>query len=343
MSRQVTFGLRIPPCRNVTEVADCVLRAEQAGFGIAWLPDSQFLWRDVWATLALAASTTSSIRLSTCVTNFETRHASVTAAAAGTIDELAPGRVILGVGTGDSSIKTLGLSPTKLDRMRAQIALTRALLEGGNADFDGRVMSIEASPRGRVPIYMAANAPKALALAGELCDGVIFLAGFRPELIHAALAHVVSGAERAGRTLADIDVCVGTVCHVTDDEREAAQIVKPLLVGTAQTGGGEALRQAGIEIDPPRVAAGIYPDMSHARDWDAAAAAASEWASDEQALRYAEAFCLVGSAGHCVGRLREAVDAGATSFYIRHVGSYTLPEELLAAFGEAVIPAFAFV
>jgi 5,10-methylenetetrahydromethanopterin reductase len=340
MSGRATFGLRIPPCRPATEVADCVRRTEEAGFDIAWIPDSQFVWRDVWATLALSAVASSSIRLGTCVTNFETRHASVTAAATGTLVELAPGRVILGVGTGDSAIKTLGLTPTRLSRMREEIALTRALLRGDLASWDGRSMRLEVVPSEPPPIYMAANAPKALALAGELCDGVILLAGLRREVLAAALEHVATGAARVGRSLSEVDVCVGTICHVTEDEHEAARIVKPYVVASAQTGGREALRQAGIEIDPPPVIAGIYPDMAHARDWDAAADAAGEWVSDELALRYADTFCLVGPPDHCVARLEEAVATGATSFYVRHPGSYTLPEELVRAFAAEIIPRF---
>ena len=108
--------------------AEFVRRAEHAGFDIAWLPDSQFLWRDVWVSLALAAHETSTIRLGTCVTNLETRHPSVTAAAAATLDELAPGRVILGLGTGDSAVKTLRLAPTRLARMREQIGVVRTFL-----------------------------------------------------------------------------------------------------------------------------------------------------------------------------------------------------------------------
>lgn len=336
----ISFGLRIPPCRSAREVAECVRRAEQAGFDVAWLPDSQFLWRDVWATLALSATMTESIRLGTCVTNFETRHPSVTAAAVGTLDELAPGRLILGVGTGDSAIKTLGLRPTRLDRMREQIALVRTLLRGEPVEFGDRRMRIEAAPARPAPIYMAANAPKALALAGELADGVIFLAGFQPELLEASVGRIATGAARAGRSLDDLDVCVGTICHVTDDEREAARLLKPYVVATAQTGGGKSLRAAGIDVDPPAVVGGIYPDMSHATDWDAAADAAEEWVSDEMALRYADAFCLVGPPEHCVSRLHAAVDAGATSFYIRHVSSYTLPDEVLSAYGESIIPRF---
>ena len=81
-STEARFGLRIPPCAKAREVARCVADAERVGFDIAWLPDSQFLWRDVWASLALAAELTEGIALGSCVTNLETRHPSVSAVAA---------------------------------------------------------------------------------------------------------------------------------------------------------------------------------------------------------------------------------------------------------------------
>lgn len=334
------FGLRIPPCRALTEVAACVRDAEEAGFDVAWVPDSQFLWRDVWGALSLAATETSSIGLGTCVTNLETRHPSVTAAAAGSVDELAPGRVILGIGSGDSAVKTLGLKPTNLARMREQIGVLRTLLEGGQADFDGRSLGVKAagSP---VPIYLAATGPKMQALAGELADGVIVVTGLAPDLVRATLARIGEGAARADRRAEDLDVCFGTYAHVTSDRAEAARIVKPYVVATAQTGGRALLHDLGIEIDPPAVVGGIYPDMSHAEDWDAAADAAAEWVTDKQALLFADAFCLIGSPDELADRLQAAADAGARSFYIRHFSSYTLPSELLRTFAETVLPRFA--
>jgi 5,10-methylenetetrahydromethanopterin reductase len=337
----VRFGLRIPPCATARDVARCVADAERAGFDIAWLPDSQFLWRDVWASLALAAEATDRIVLGTCVTNLLTRHPSVTAAAAATLEEIAPGRTILGVGTGDSSIKTLGLEPSRLADMRAGIELMRSLMAGETVDFEGREMHLKATLEQPVPVYLAANGPKGMELSGEIADGLITVAGLAPELIASVRERIATGAARAGRSPEDVELCFGTFCHVTDDEREAARIVKPYVVAMAQVGGRETLRKIGIEIDPPAVVGGIYPDMSHAEDWDAAADAAEEWVTDEMALRYADAFCIVGSAEHCRERLSRAADAGATNFYIRHFSSYTLPDELIAAFGELIIPSLA--
>lgn len=321
------FGLRIPPCRPADEVARCVADAEQAGFAIAWLPDSQFLWRDVWACSALAAARTERIVVGTCVTNLETRHPSVTAAAAVTLEELAPGRTILGIGSGDSAVKTLGRRPTRLAGMREGVDTIRRLMRGETLRFDDREMRLHASLETAPPVYLAANGPKALALAGEIADGVITVAGLGREQV-AALR------ERVGPR---VDVAFGTFCHITDDEREAARIVKPYVVAMAQVGGRESLRAIGIDIDPPAVVGGIYPDMSHAEDWDAAADAADEWVTDEQALRYAEAYCLVGSAESVRERIERAEAAGVANLYVRHFESYTLPDALLRTFGEAII------
>lgn len=336
---RVSFGLRIPLCASPSHVAECVSAAEEAGFDVAWLPDSQFLWRDVWATAAVAAASTRRITIGSCVTNFETRHVSVTASAVATLCDLAPGRVVLGVGSGDSAVKTVGLRPTRLAAIREQVSITRRLMVGEEVDFAGRAMRLRHAP-GRVPIYLAANGPRALELAGEVGDGVITVSGLRAGLIERLRARIAAGAARRGRNVEDIEICVGTFCHVTEDEREAARIVKPYVVAMAQVGGSETLRSVGIDIDPPPVVDGIYPDLSHAEDWEAASEAASRWVTDAMAVRYADAFCLVGGAEACAARLARAVEAGVTSFYIRHVSSYTLPFDLLRVFGETVLPRF---
>ena len=335
------FGVRIPPCGDPLEVAECAARAESAGFDVAWLPDSQFLWNEVWSTLALVAARTETIGLGPCVTNLETRHPSVTAAAAATLERLAPGRAVLGVGSGDSSIRTLGLAPSKLARMREQSALLRELLAARPASFEGREMTVRAASGRPLPLYLAATGPKALELAGEIADGVLVLAGFSAELIERSISRIAAGAARGGRELADVDVCFGALCEVGEDEREAARAVKPHVIAMAQGGGGEALAAIGVELDLPARIPEVYPDMAHAEDWDLAVEVAGRWVDDEAALRFARAFCVVGSPEQCHQRFAAAAAAGVDSVCVRHPGSYTLPDELIAAFGAAVIPRFA--
>jgi 5,10-methylenetetrahydromethanopterin reductase len=338
------FGLRLPPCRPAREVADFARRAELAGFDVVWVPDSQLLWRDVWTTLALIAGATERIGLGLAVTNFETRHVTVTASAAATLDELAPGRLLLGVGTGDSGVKTLGLRPTSLARMRERIEVLRELTAGRPVAFAGRdgmpdrEMRLRHAPRRPIPIYMAATGPRALALAGELADGAIVLSGAQPRQIAIALSHVRAGAERAGRALKDLDVWVGAHAAIAADEQEAARLAKPLCASAAQLGASEALRAAGIDIEVPAVVEGVYPDLTHAEDWDQAIAAASRYVDDEAAERYARAFTLIGPPERLVAQIDTIGAAGVWGFYMLGQSSYELPEVLLAAFRDSLAP-----
>jgi 5,10-methylenetetrahydromethanopterin reductase len=343
----VRFGLRCPPCAPIRDVADFARSAEEGGWDTAWFGDSQFLWREVWATMALAADRTERIHLGTAVTNFQTRDITVTATAAATIEEMAPGRLRLGVGTGDSAIKTLGRRPTRLAEMHQSIDVLRRLLaaeevvfEAEDEVFGGRAMRVKSAPGRHVPVYMAATGPKALALAGGIADGVIVLAGMNPERIRASIAHVERGAHAAGRTIDDIDVWLAAHTAIADTEDEAARLVKPMLISNAQLGAKDALKAIGIDIDVPAVVEGIYPDVTHAEDWELAMAAADRYATPEQARRYAEHFTLAGPPDLVRARIEAAVEAGVNAFYVLGYSSYELPYAARDAFAEHIIPAW---
>lgn len=342
----IGFGLRHPPCEKATEVAAFAKLAEDAGFDMAWFPDSQFLWRNVWATLALAAVQTSRIGLGTAITNFETRHVAVTAAAAATIEELAPGRLKVGFGTGDSAVKTLGLQPTSLERMRSNIATFRALTAGetvtfgDEGDYAHRAMRMSASTGYAIPAYMAASGPKALAMAGEVCDGVIILAGVGPDLIKRSLGHVAEGAARSGRTLADLDLWLAAHTFITEDRVSAARMVKPLCITSSQLGASAALKSVGIDITVPKVVPGIYPDVTHAVDWDAAIRGSDAYVSDEMADIYAKNFTFAGTAEDVIERIEVAGELGINNVYIQGPLSYVLPFPQLEKMRESVIPHF---
>ncbi len=345
MSKErIEFGLRHPPCAPANVVADFAKEAEDAGFDMAWFGDSQFLWRDVWSTMTLAAERTSTIGLGTALTNFETRNVATTAAAASTVEELAPHRVRIGIGTGDSAVKTLGRRPTKLAVVREQVGRLRSLLAGEAIHFGdegpyaNRRMRVLTAPGYEIPIYMGATGPKALALAGAIADGVIVLCGASPELIRRSLDRVRQGAEEAGRDFDEIEIVLAAHTAVAADEHEAARLVKPMVVSSAQLGGAGALREIGIEIEVPPVAAGVYPDMTHAEDWELAIEHAEQWVSDEMAHAYATRYALAGTPESVAARVEEMVGLGVSAFYILGLSSYQLPADLLRAFGEEIIP-----
>ncbi|MGH3587625.1 MAG: LLM class flavin-dependent oxidoreductase, partial [Pseudonocardia sp.] len=290
----IAFGVRFPPCGSARATADAVALSERKGFDVAWIADSQLLWRDVFATMALAAAATERIGLATAVTNFATRHPSVVASAANTVNELAPGRVVLGVGTGDSAVKPLSMRPSRLGEMREGIATVRTLLADSVQDFGPRQAKLR-DPVGPVPVHIAASGPRTLRMAGEVADGVLTLAGVSPETLTGTREAVAAGAAAAGRSLDDLAFTVGAFCKITDDIERDAAILKPICLHLASIGGQEFLRTAGIELPPPPEVPEVYPDMVHAEDWDLAVTHASKYVTDEMAVKFAGAFCLFGT------------------------------------------------
>jgi 5,10-methylenetetrahydromethanopterin reductase len=335
----VRVGLRIPPCRPIPELVAAARRAEELGFDEIWLPDSQLLWRDVFPVAAAALAATERVTVGTAVTNVVTRHPAVVASAARTLAEIAPGRFVLGLGVGNSSVLPVGLRPSTGAEMRERVGDIRTLLEGGEVDFNGvRGKLRDPLP---VPLHMAASGPKNLRLAGEIADGVILLSGVAPALLADAAAQVAAGAEAAGRS-GGTAMTVSAFCCVTDDiERDARQL-KPICAQIASSGGAaRALALAGIELQVPDRLPDVYPDLVHAEDWNEAVRLCDPIVPDEAVIAFAREFCLFGTADEIVERLAAVQAVGATSVFLQHVGSYSLPEELMERFAGEVLPRLA--
>lgn len=338
MTDTIQLGIRLPPCDSPAVLADAARRAEQAGFDSVWLPDSQLLWRESFMSLALVADRTERVTVGPAVTNFETRHPTVLASAIRTLQDLAPGRVRVGIGTGNSALAGIGTRPSTRARVTEQLAELRRLLDGqGDPEHE----PVLRDAHGRVPIYVAANGPKNLEMAGALGDGVILLAGVSDAALERALTLAGAGAASSGRRLGDLDVTVTSYCIVTDDPERAARQLKPVCLTIAQTGGAAVLRQAGIEIDPPERLPYVEPDLLHAADWERAVTVASEWVSDAAALRFAQEYCLVGTPAQIADRLRAVAARGVDSVLLQHVGSYDLPWQLIHDVATGVAPLLA--
>ncbi|MBI3302512.1 MAG: LLM class flavin-dependent oxidoreductase [Deltaproteobacteria bacterium] len=202
-----------------------VMLAEKRGFTHAWLYDSQMLSSDVYAALALCAVNTQKIFLGPGVTNPASRIAPVTACSIASINALAPGRVILGIGTGNTARRTLGMPAARLSQMREHIEVCRDLLAGKTTAYqegERRRMIKFLNPKegsinikNKIPIYVAASGPKTLELAGEIADGIILFGAVSPSLIDFVMSHVRAGAERAGRNPKKIYTLCMTAFHLT--------------------------------------------------------------------------------------------------------------------------------
>ncbi|MDV8015697.1 LLM class flavin-dependent oxidoreductase [Rhodococcus sp. IEGM 1241] len=335
--RGIEIGIRLPPCSSVRNIAEAAAEAEELGFDQVWIPDSQLLWRDPFVTLAACAVGTTSIQLGTAVTNIVTRHTSVLASAARTVAELAPGRLTLGVGTGNSSVQPVGLRASRQSELQEAFSALRALLGGGEYEFNG-VRGKLRDPGPALPIYLAASGPKNLQLAGRIADGAILLSGVSPETLTRSAELVKSGADSIGRAADSVVLTVSAYCHVTDDLARDSRRLKPICAGIAQHGGSSALSMAGIDVHVPSRIEGLYPDVIHAEDWDLAVDLCGEWISDEDAIKFAQSFCLFGTAEEIAAGIERVQDAGASKILLQHVGSYDLPYELMNSFAGAVMP-----
>jgi len=224
-------------------VASEVALAEQQGYSHAWFGDSQMVWSDVYQCMALCTAHTSTIKLGTNVTNPSTRIAPMTACSFGMLNALAPGRVIMGIGTGNTARRTLGMPAARIDTMRQHIDTCRGLWNRETVPYvegqrerkikflnpDGPFINLNHS----IPVHVAGSGPKTLEFAGESGDGVILFGTVGDGLLEYALGHIRSGAERAGKTLDDVYITVVTAVHFQKPEESLADlqaIVGPLVV-----------------------------------------------------------------------------------------------------------------
>lgn len=297
---------------------------------------------DPYLTLAACANATKRPRVGVAVTNPITRHPIVTACAILSLDDASDGRAMLGIGSGDSAMRTLGLDPAdkqgthgmRRDRLREAVDFVRQVCAGEPVELGGKTFQLE-RPGRRIPIYIAATGPKMLELSGEIADGVIIQVGMHPACIEHALGFIRKGAQKAGRRFEDIEIVHSTFTSIADDKRLAIDRARPLAAwfyGVAP----DLLELAGIKVTQRHPSRPVFPDISHPADHAQAMAAAKEYVSDEAV----EKFCLVGPAGECAARLRESAKLGIHQFFFRHYLTYDLPLELIEAAGRGIIPRF---
>ena len=222
--------------------------AEDHGFSHAWLYDTQMLGSEVYAALALCADRTSRIKLGPGVTNPASRIAPLSACAMATINSLAPGRAIMGIGTGNTTRRTMGMPAAKVSELEEHVRICRDL-------FDGKITAYSEGDRhrkikflnpdvgfinikDRIPIYISASGPKVAQLAGKVADGVILFGAVHPDLVKWMIANVRQGAEAAGRNPDDIYVLSMTAFYLTDSDaqietRTVREAVGPMVASSS--------------------------------------------------------------------------------------------------------------
>src|SRR3970282_1163210 len=197
--------------RTIREAVERARRAEQLGFESIFFADSQMNNVDPYQVMALCAANTRKIRFGTAVTSMVYRDPTITANSFATLNEISQGRAIVGMGTGDGPVYSLARTGTRLADFEKGLRTIRDLLHDRGIDVPksreraGGNVKLKAGKR-PVPIYISAEGPKTLAVAGRTCDGVILGTGFARPVTDWARQRIAEGAKEAGRTLEKIDI-----------------------------------------------------------------------------------------------------------------------------------------
>lgn len=224
--------------RTIREAVERAKRAEELGFEAIFFADSQMNNVDPYQVMAMCAVNTKKIRFGTAVTNMVYRDPTITANSFATLNEISEGRAIIGMGTGDGPVYSLGRTATKLVDFEKGLRLIRDLLHDHGVDVPkskeraGGNVKLKAGKR-PVPVYISAEGPKTLAVAGRTCDGVILGTGFDKQVTDWARRQIAAGAREEGRSLEEIDIMPAGMIVVDDDGDLARRRVRSRMANRA--------------------------------------------------------------------------------------------------------------
>ncbi len=331
------FGIVLqndPPAARVVELAR---QAEILGFTHVWTFDSHLLWQEPYVVYSQILANTRKVMVGPMVTNPATRDWTVTASLFATLNEMFGNRTICGIGRGDSAVRVTNGRPASLATLRESIAVIRALANSGQAEYKGSLVQFPWSVGSKLPIWVAAYGPRALALAGEQADGFILQLA-DPSIAEWSIAAVRKAAAAAGRDPDSVTICVAAPAYVTDGS--AAGLAHGLdqcrwFGGMVGNHVADIVARYGAEGAAVPTALSDYIAGRPGYDYNQhgkAGGTHTDFVPDE----VIERFCLVGPVQNQVERLRELESLGVDQFalYLQHDAK----SETLAAYGDQVLP-----
>lgn len=220
------FSIRLNNDLPIDQYVALARAAEAAGFDQFWVSHDLF-WRSSPVILTAVALATEKIEIGTCILNPYTLHPSEIAMLAATLQEVSNGRFNLGISAGaEEFMRWVGIEYSKpLTTTRAAIEAIDAVLASEPADSWQPEAYLRFIDYMHIPVYLGATSPKMLGLAGELADGVLPLL-FPPEHYATVQPLVQAGAEKAGRTMDEIDLAACVWCSISDDRQAAEEVLK---------------------------------------------------------------------------------------------------------------------
>lgn len=329
------FGVVLQTDPPAVRVIDLAKKAETYGFTHAWTFDSHLLWEEPFVIYSRILNETHKLHVGPMVTNPATRDWTVTASLFATLNEMYGNRTVCGIGRGDSAVRVINGKPVKLADLKECIEVIRALANGGTAQYKGSDLKFPWSPDSKLPIWVAAYGPKALALAGEVGDGFILQLA-DPAITEWSIAAVRAAAEAAGKDPLSVKICVAAPAYVTEDVAHGIDQCRWFggmvgnhvadIVARYGDGGGAGIPTALTDYIKGREG---YDYNDHGKAGNDHTA----FVPDE----IVERFCLIGPPAKQIERLEELRALGVDQFalYLQHDAK----DATLQAYGEHVIPA----
>jgi probable F420-dependent oxidoreductase len=334
----LSFGVTVLPDPPYTRFLELIELAEQQGFEYGWTYDSHVLWQEASPLLTMAVLRTQRMKFGHFVTNPGTREPTVLASLYATLHDISGGRMVMGIGRGDSARRVIGLKPVRVAEYEEACRMIKDFMNGRAVQWNEKELKLEwARTDPQIPMYLAGYGPKALAVAGRVSDGVIIQLA-DPVIVEWIMDTARKAAEEAGRDPAALQCIVGAPSHVTDDIADAREQVRwfPAMVSNHVM---DLIEKYGWNSDIPSEltdyvkARKFYDYKDHSR----VGAAHGEFVSDEICDR----FCVIGNAEQCTTKLRALEQVGVDQFNV-YLMTHS-QEDTLRAYGSDVIPQFSGV
>jgi probable F420-dependent oxidoreductase len=333
----LSFGVTVLPDPPHTRLVELLTLAESNGFEYGWTYDSHLLWQESFPLLTLAVQATSTMKLGHCVTNPGTREPTVLASGYATLHDISEGRMVMGIGRGDSARRTIGQQPVRVAEFERSLAMLKDFMNGREVLWNDKELQLKwVRPElPEIPMWVAGYGPKALAVAGRVGDGVIIQLA-DPAIIQWIMSTARAAAEKAGRDPDALQCIVCAPSHISDDIADAREQVRwfPAMVSNHVM---DLIERYGFESEIPKElteyvrARRFYDYEEHSR----VGAKHGEFVTDEICDR----FCVLGNAEQASAKLEELESVGVDQFniYLMTHGQ----EDTLAAYGRDIIPQFA--
>jgi 5,10-methylenetetrahydromethanopterin reductase len=307
----VKFGVGFAPNTPAPRVIEAAQLAENLGYDVFWLTDSHLVGREAIALLGALAVSTRTIHLGPGVSHLAGRHPSVIASAMATLAELAPGRIRLGIGVGDTGPLNLGVPRTSLRDLEQAVVDIRALIHGQATPGSTRPLQLGFGAADKdVPIYIAGSAQRTQRLAGRVADGAL-ISGM-PDNLPQAIANVRAGEQEAqpARSPETTRILLWTTVAVDDDRAAARAAVHGSVARRAMNAFARATDLDPRDAEPLQR---LRDAHSRGRLWDAdyAALVPDHWV---------DLFAIAGTPAEVRERLERAVAQGADEISLILVG-----------------------